>query len=225
MLNKLPNYLIIKILNYLDHEGLMKIYEIDKYKDLIKNNVWKNITIKLVKKKRIQKFIDSGWINCFIKYDLRQSEIDNNLLQYFSHCDNLNLYNCNKLEPGFTKYIENCHTVNLSKCNISNDDIKYLSNCKKLDITDCNIIDEDLRLLENVESLDISYCKNITLKGIQYLKNIQVLNVEMCMSLIHEIRNIYNSEYVEYFEKYYPHIKLMRSIPMSKLEPWERDEF
>jgi hypothetical protein len=97
MLNMLSDKLIIKILDYLDHEGLMKIYEIDKYKDLIKNNVWRNITIKLVKKKRIQKFIDSGWINCFVKYDLSNSEIDDELLKYFNHCTYLNLEGCKNL--------------------------------------------------------------------------------------------------------------------------------
>ncbi len=289
MLHNLSNELIIKMLNYLDHEGLMKVYEIDYYKELIKNNVWKNITIKLVKKKRIQKFIDSGWINCFVKYDLSRSEIDNDLLKYFSHCEYLNLYQCYNLNPGCTqymkncyyvdlshnhiedddiKYLQNCHTIkllnckylkdkcteylkncyevnlnecyqitdigamNLSNCNIvqlgqtkiTRNCIKYLSNCESLDITECNIIDEDLKLLENVKSLDISYCKNITLKGIQYLKNIQVLNLEMCTNLIHEIRNIDNTEYHDYFSKYFPHIKLMRSIPFSKLEPEERNE-
>ncbi len=97
MINKLSDNLIIKICNYLDHEGLMKVYEFDEYKDLIKNNVWKNITIKLVKKKRIQKFIDSGWIKCFVKYDLSNSEIDDELIKHFSHCSYLDLTNT-KLE-------------------------------------------------------------------------------------------------------------------------------
>ncbi len=101
MIKKLQKDIIIKIFDYLDHEGLMKMYEIDEYKDLIKNNVWKNITIKLVKKKRIQKFIDSGWINCFVKYDLSNSEIDDELLKKFSHCNYLNLYNCNNLTEKF----------------------------------------------------------------------------------------------------------------------------
>ncbi len=66
MMDTIPNELIIKIFDYLDHEGLMKVYQIDTFKNLIKNNVWKNITIKLVKKKSIQKFIYSDWINCFV---------------------------------------------------------------------------------------------------------------------------------------------------------------
>ena len=93
MINKLSNKLIIKIFDNLDHEGLMKMYNIDNYKYIIKNNVWKNITIKLVKKKRIQKFIDTEWIKCFVRYDLSYSEIDSDLLQYFSHCSMLNLSN------------------------------------------------------------------------------------------------------------------------------------
>ncbi len=93
MINRLPDKLIIKIFDNLDHEGLMKMYDIDNYKDIIKNNVWKNITIKLVKKKRIQKFIDNEWIKCFIKYDLSNSEIDSELLKYFSHCTMLDLNN------------------------------------------------------------------------------------------------------------------------------------
>jgi hypothetical protein len=247
MMETLPYELITKIFDYLDHEGLMKMYEIDSYKDFIKNNVWKNIKIKLVKHKRIKKFIDSGWINCFVKYDLSRSEIDNDLLKYFSHCDYLDLFQCCKLTDKCTEYLKNCYEVNLNEChqitdigamNLSNcpilklgqtritrNCIKHLSTCESLDITECNIIDEDLKLLENVKSLDISYCKNITLKGIQYLKNIQVLNLEMCTNLIHEIRNIDNTEYYDYFSKYSPHIRLMRSIPSSKLEPWERDEF
>uniref|UniRef100_A0A6C0HW18 Uncharacterized protein n=1 Tax=viral metagenome TaxID=1070528 RepID=A0A6C0HW18_9ZZZZ len=99
MINKLSDKLIINICNYLDHEGLMKMYEFDEYKDLIKNTVWKNITIKLVKKKRIQKFIDSGWIKCFIKYDLSNSEIDSELIEHFSHCTYLDLTNT-KLHMG-----------------------------------------------------------------------------------------------------------------------------
>ncbi len=249
-MDTLPNELIIKICDFLDHEGLMKVYNNDNhfdYKDLIKNNVWKNITIKLVKKKRIQKFIDSGWIKCFVRYELQRSEIDDELLKHFSHCDYLDLFQCGQLTDKCTEYLKNCYEVDLNEChqitdigakNLSNchivrlgqtritrNCIKYLSNCESLDITECNIIDEDLKLLENVKSLDISYCKNITLKGIQYLKNIQVLNLEMCKSLIDEIRTIHNIAYYEYFEKYYPHIKLMRSVPLSKLEPWERDEF
>jgi hypothetical protein len=247
MIEILPNELIIKIFNYLDHEGLMKMYEIEEYKSFIKNNVWKNITIKLVKKKRIQKFIDNGWIKCFVKYDLSCSEINDELLKYFSHCNYLNLFQCSQLKDNCTEYLKNCYEVNLNECHqitdvgakqlsncsilklgqtrITRNCIKYLSNCEKLDITECNIIDEDLKLLENVKSLDISYCKNISLKGIQYLKNIQVLNLEMCTNLINEIRNINNTDYIEYFKKYYPDIILMRSIPLSKLESWERDEF
>jgi hypothetical protein len=97
-MDTLPNEIIIKIFDYLDHEGLMKMYEITAYKDLIKNNVWKNITIKLVKKKRIQKFIDNGWINCFVRYDLSNSEIDDDLIKYFSHCEWLDLYKCVNLK-------------------------------------------------------------------------------------------------------------------------------
>jgi hypothetical protein len=93
-MNTLPNEIIIKIFDYLDHEALMKMYEITAYKDLIKNNVWKNITIKLVKNKRIKKFIDNGWIKCFVRYDLSGSEINNDLLKYFSHCDYIDLRNC-----------------------------------------------------------------------------------------------------------------------------------
>jgi hypothetical protein len=37
MINKLSDKLIIKIFNNLDHEGLMKMYNIDVYKDIIKN--------------------------------------------------------------------------------------------------------------------------------------------------------------------------------------------
>ena len=112
----LPYELIIKIFDYLDHEGLMKVYQIDTYKDLIKNNVWKNITIKLVKKKRIQKFIDSGWINCFVKYDLSRSEIDNDLLKFFSHCEYLDLFQCYQLTDKCTKYLKKCYEVNLNEC-------------------------------------------------------------------------------------------------------------
>ncbi len=156
--DKLSNKLIIKIFDYLDHEGLMKMYEIDTYKNIIKNNVWRNIIIKLVKKKRILKFIENGWINCFVKYDLSNSEIDNGLLKYFSHCDYLDLYKCNNLEPGCTKYIKNCCFVVLSNT---------------------NIIDDDIKILENVKELNISNCKNITIDAIQYLKNIKILNIEM----------------------------------------------
>jgi len=97
-MEKLSDELIIKIFNNLDHEGLMKMYELEQYKDLIKNNVWENITIKLVKKKRIQKFIDNGWIKCFVKYDLSNSEIDDDLLINFSHCTYLDLNGCNLLK-------------------------------------------------------------------------------------------------------------------------------
>ena len=142
MLKHLPNELIIKIFDYLDHENLMKVYEYDEYKELIKNNVWKNITIKLVKKKRIQKFIDNGWINCFVKYDLYKSEIDNNLLQYFSHCTYLDLYECCNLNPGCTKYLENCKYIDLSYCNIENDDIKHLQNCDTVILNGCYKIDD-----------------------------------------------------------------------------------
>ena len=91
-MDTLPNEIIIKIFDYLDHEGLMMFYNnFDNYKDLIKNNVWKNITIKLFKKKRIQKFIDSGWIKCFVRYNLSHSELDDELIKFFSHCDLLDL--------------------------------------------------------------------------------------------------------------------------------------
>jgi hypothetical protein len=106
MIGIISNELIIKIFDYLDHEALMKMYEIEEYKYLIKNNVWKNITIKLVKHKRIKKFIDSGWIKCFVKYDLSRSEINNDLLKYFSHCT----------------YID------LSYCSIKDEDLKLLEN-------------------------------------------------------------------------------------------------
>lgn len=284
MINILPNELIIKIFDYLDHEGLIKMYKFDNYNNfqsIIKNNVWPNITIKFLKNKRIQKFVDDGWINCFVKYTLEYSEVTNDYIQYFSHCYDLDLYKCYKLEIGCTQYLTNCNTidishnhniidedilylknchtvrlagcskltnkcteylkncyeVNLNECNIDDEGIlnlincntvklgqtnisrnciKYLSNCEILDITECNIIDDDLKLLENIKSLDISYCKNITLKGIQYLKNIQTLNVEMCNAILNEINN--NMNYIEYFKEHYPHIKLMRSIPLSKLD-------
>jgi hypothetical protein len=144
MLNKLPNHLIIKILNYLDHEGLMKVYEIDEYKDLIKNNVWKNITIKLVKKKRIQKFIDSGWIKCFVKYNLRCSEIDDDLLQYFSHCEYLNLNECFGITNKGVNHVLNCSTLLLGMTRINSDIIKCLSHCNELNLSETDIKNEDL---------------------------------------------------------------------------------
>ncbi len=106
MFGILSDKIMIKIFNYLDHEALMKMYEITAYRAFIKNNVWKNITIKLVKNKRIKKFIDNGWIKCFVKYDLSGSEINNDLLKYFSHCDYIDLRNCS-LEDKNLKLLEN----------------------------------------------------------------------------------------------------------------------
>ena len=211
MLDKLPNELIIKTLDFLDHEGLMKVYELDEYKDLIKNNVWKNITIKLVKKKRIQKFIDSGWIKYFVKYDLCRSEIDDDLLKNFSHCEYLNLNECYGITNEGIKYVLNCHTLLLGMTRINSDIIKYLSHCKVLHLSQTNIKNEDLKYLENVEDLDISYCKDITLSGIQYLKKIKILN-GMMSGLYSENRN-YEDKIKEIFPniiiKYYELITQM----------------
>ena len=86
----LPTNVIINILDNLDHEGLMKVYNLGNYyQNIIKHNIWKNITIRLIKKKRIEKFIDSGFINCFVKYDLSYSEITHELLKHFNHCQEL----------------------------------------------------------------------------------------------------------------------------------------
>jgi hypothetical protein len=277
MINVLPNEIIIKIFDYLDHESLMKVFKLDSYKDIIKNNVWPNITIKFLRNKRIQKFVNDGWINCFVKYELENSEINNDYIKYFSHCYYLDLYKCYYLETNCTKYLTNCHTIDLSYTKIIDNDIKYLKNCHtvrlidcknltnqcteylkncyevdfnfcnitneavinltnskivrlgftkitrqsilyltnciELDISDININDDDLKLLENVEKLNISYCKNITYDGIQYLKKIKILNVEMCF----EPNNGNYTYFLEYFEENYPYIKLDRSIPLSML--------
>lgn len=272
MINVLPNEIIIKIFDYLDHEALMKIYNInDNYKYIIKNNVWSNITIKFLRNKRIQKFINDGWINCFVKYELAKSEINNDYIKYFSHCSYLDLYKCYNLETTCTqyltnintidlsytniidndiKYLQNCHTIrlvyckkltnqcteylkkcyevdldfcnitdegvlNLTNCKIvklghtriTRESIQYLTNCNTINISNTNINDDDLKLLENVEKLNISYCKNITYDGIQYLKKIKILNVEMCFEL-----------FIEYIEQNYPYIKLDRSIPICMLD-------
>jgi hypothetical protein len=201
MLDKLPNELIIKTLDFLDHEGLMKVYELDEYKDLIKNNVWKNITIKLVKKKRIHKFIDSGWIKCFVKYDLCRSEIDDNLLKNFSHCEYLNLNECYKVTNEGIKHVLNCHTLLLGMTKINSNIIKYLSHCKKLNLSQTDINNEDLKYLENVEDLDISYCRNITLSGIQYFKKIKILNVMMSgINNEDKIKEIFPNIIIKYYE-------------------------
>ncbi len=169
MMETIPNELIIKIFDYLDHEGLMKVYNInDNYKDLIKNNVWKNITLKLIKKKRIQKFIDSGWVKCFVNYDLFNSEIDDELLKYFSHCKFLNLNQCYSLTNNGIIHVVNCHTLLIGMTRINSDIIKYLSNCKELNLSQTDIKSEDLQYLENVEYLDISYCRNIKLPNCKY---------------------------------------------------------
>ncbi len=221
MLNILPNELIIKILDYLDHEGLMKVYEIDSYKDLIKNNVWKNIIIKLVKKKRIQKFVDSGWIKCFVQYNLQRSEIDDNLLINFSHCKYLNLNECFNITNEGIKYVLNCSTLKLGMTKINSDIIKYLSNCKELNLSQTNINNEDLKYLENVEDLDISYCKNITLPAIQYLKNIKTLNV-MMSGVSNDIMNNYNvKDYIPKIRELYPNITFVNIELPSQMEYYE----
>jgi hypothetical protein len=221
MLHILPNELIIKILDNLDHEGLMKIYEIDNYKDLIKNNVWTNITIKLVKKKRIQKFIDSGWIKCFVKYDLFRSEIDDDLLKNFSHCKFLNLNECFQITNLGIKHVLNCPILLLGMTKINSDIIKYLSNCKELNLSQTNINNEDLKYLENVEDLDISYCRNITLSAIQYLKNIKTLNV-MMSGVSNDIMNNYNLlDYTPKIRELFPNIKFVNIELPSQMEYYE----
>jgi hypothetical protein len=62
-----------------------------------------------------------------------------------------------------------------------------------------------MKLLENIENLNVSYCINITNDGIQYLKNIKILNIEM------------SNIGIEYVEQNYSYIKLNRSIPLYKL--------
>jgi hypothetical protein len=137
MIGIISNELIIKIFDYLDHEALMKMYEIEEYKDLIKNNVWKNITIKLVKHKRIKKFIDSGWIKCFVRYDLSCSEINNDLLKYFSHCNYINLSYCS-IKDEDLKLLENIVELNISYCkNITISAIQYLKKIKILNVEMC----------------------------------------------------------------------------------------
>lgn len=214
-MDKLPTELIIKILNHLDHEGLMKVYELDEYKDLIKNNVWKNITIKLVKKKRIQKFIDSGWIKCFVKYDLQRSEIDDDLLKNFSHCEYLDLNECFRITNEGVKHVLNCSTLLLGMTQINSHIIKYLSHCKELNLSETNIRNEDLKYLENVEDLDISYCDFITLEGIKYLKKIKRLNV-MMSGLKLEYRN-----YEDKIKEIFPNIKIHHTELLSQMTKHE----
>jgi hypothetical protein len=178
MINVLPDEIIIKIFNYLDHEALMKVYNINNnYKEIIKNNVWPNITIKFFKNKRIQKFVDDKWINCFVKYELAKSEINNDYIKYFTHCSYLDLYKCYNLATNCTQYLTNCHTIDLSYTNIVDDDIKYLKNCHTVRLFDCkNLTNHCTEYLTNCYEVDLNFC-NITDEGVLNLTNCKILRL------------------------------------------------
>ncbi len=156
----LSDELLITIFNYLDHEGLIKMYKLDKqYEPIIKNNVWPNITIKFLKNKRIQKFVDDKWINCFVKYTLEYSEVNNEYIKYFSHCHTLDLYECYRLKPGFTQYLTNCHTLDLSGTSIIDDDVKHLTNCHTVILKGCMCLtDMCTEYLKNCYEVCLNFC-------------------------------------------------------------------
>jgi hypothetical protein len=175
----LSEELIITIFNNLDHEGLIKMYKLDtKYQSIIKNNVWQNITIKFLKNKRIQKFVNDGWINCFVKYELAGSEINNEYIKYFTHCSTLDLYKCYNLDTGCTKYLSNCHTIDLShNYKIEDSDIKYLSNCHTVRLAQCTYLtDKCTEYLKNCYEVDLDFC-NITDEGVINLTNCKIVRV------------------------------------------------
>lgn len=221
MINVLPDEIIIKIFDYLDHEALMKVYNINiinNYKDIIKNNVWPNITIKFLRNKRIQKFINDGWINCFVKYELANSEINNDYIKYFNHCTYLDLYKCYYLDIGCTKYLSNCHTIDLShdykiedidieylqnchtvrlaKCTyLTNKCTEYLKNCYEVDLNFCNITDQGVLNLSNCKIVRLGHTK-ITRQSIPHLTNCKELNISECdinnedLKLLENVENL-----------------------------------
>ncbi len=182
-MDTLPTAIVIKIFDYLDHEDLMNIYNLDYkkngmlndyYKNIIKNNVWNNITIKLRKKKRIEKFIETGWVKCFTNYDLSGSDITNDLLKHFSHSLVLNFQRCGyNLTNNCTQYMTNCHTVDLSyNFNINDEDIKYLQKCRVVKLEKCqNLTDQCIKYLKNCNEVNLNDCPNITHEGLKNLSN------------------------------------------------------
>ena len=175
----LAEELIITIFDKLDHEGLIKMYKLDtKYESIIKNNVWENITIKFLKNKRIQKFINDEWINCFVKYELAGSEVNNMYIKFFSHCHTLDLYKCYNLNTGCTQYLSNCHTIDLShNYKIEDVDIKYLQNCHTVRLVQCTYLtDKCTEYLKNCYEVDLNEC-NITDEGVVYLTKCKIVRL------------------------------------------------
>ena len=106
----LPIEIIIEIFNYLDIKNLIKMQFSKKMKKIVRENKWKKITVKLVKKHNMENVKNNY---SFIKYDLNESKITDKTLIKFKDCHMLNLSFCYFITDESIKQLKNCSRINV----------------------------------------------------------------------------------------------------------------
>src|SRR5580692_11836455 len=178
-LEKLPQYIIHDILNYLSLKKIIEMEEINKkFKQLIISNKWDH----LVRIKDESTLIDVFDKYKFTKFDLSYSNITDRHIKMLSNCHTLDLSGCNQITDESVKLLGKCHTLNLIQCQqITDESVKLLGNCHTLYLGDCfRITDESVKLLGNCHTLELSWCNQITDASVKLLGKCHTLNLSGC---------------------------------------------
>src|SRR5580700_5253397 len=123
-LEKLPQYIIHDILNYLPLKKIIEMEQINKkFKQLIISNKWDH----LVKIKDKTTLIDVFDKYKFTKFNLNYSDITDKSIKMLGNCHTLDLSCCRQITDESVKMLGKCHTLNLSYCNqITDESVKML---------------------------------------------------------------------------------------------------
>ena len=119
-MEKIPQEIIIEILEYLPLQELLKMEQINKqFRKIIRENKWKNLIVYINKNmddvKLLKKFITN---HNFINYDFKDCEIiTDKILKFLKKCHTLNLDGYNQITDHGLSYLTNCHTLKLYGCN------------------------------------------------------------------------------------------------------------
>ena len=148
-MEKLPQEIIIEILEYLPFQELLKLELINKqFKKIIRENEWKKLMVSfnenMIDTKLLEKFITN---HNFINYDFKGCEIIiiDKILKFLKNCHTLNLSCCKQITDQGLSHLTNCHTLNLSCCNqITDRGLSYLTNYHILKLFGCLQISQNL---------------------------------------------------------------------------------
>lgn len=205
-------------------------YETGKRYDFAGNIIWKTSN-DIIDFKEIEKYLDSGEINEYIKFKEKEKLVSNNDYIWW---ENLSIEIKTHLKDRIYEHItediptlefliklKNIKSINLNSINAKISDIEFISffknlkelNCSNMEIKNLNALSE----LTHLESLD---CSNNYIESIEPLKNLINLNSLNCNNnVIKDIEGLRNLTKLQYLSLNNNNISNINSLEnLVKLE-------